>query len=77
MGKFRPRAGNNITRAKARHTFPGVITITAATFIAIATAITPPIIITTATTAISGTPIKVKVLPFGETLQKVSASTFL
>ena len=46
--------------------FPGVIT-TAAAITAIATAITPLIIITTVTTAIGGTFIRVKVLPFGET----------
>ena len=45
--------------------FPGAI-VTAAATIAIITAITPPVIITTAITAISGTLIRVKVFPFKE-----------
>ena len=45
--------------------FPGVITTAAAT-ITIATAITPPVIITAAITAIGGTLIKIKVFPFKE-----------
>ena len=46
--------------------FPGAITIAAATT-AIAIAITSPVIITAATTATDGIPIKVKILPFKET----------
>ena len=56
--------------------FPGAIATAAATT-AITTAIAPPVITTTATTATGGTPIRVKILPFGETFQKVSTSISL
>ena len=46
--------------------FPGIIITAAATPITIITVITPLIIITTVITAIGGTFIKVKVLPFKE-----------
>ena len=46
--------------------FPGAITTAAATT-AITIATAPPVIITTATTAIGGTFIRVKVFPFKET----------
>ena len=57
--------------------FPGAIITAAATPTATVTAITPLVIITTAATAIGGTPTRVKAFPFRETFQKVSSSISL
>ena len=50
---------------------------TAAAITAIVTVIAPFVIITAAITAIGGTFTRVKTFPFGETFQKVNASTSL
>ena len=57
--------------------FPGAITTATAITTAIITATTPPVIITTAATAIGNTLTKVKALPSKEIFQKVNSSISL